>query len=112
MAESLLPVVDTFRLGLGAADQHPEAKVVADGFRMVWSQFGEVLRGMGIEEIVPTGAVFDPTFHECVAHLPHAEVADNHVIDTVRIGYKLGDRLIRPATVVVSRGSVDASSAG
>lgn len=103
-AEDLLPVIDTFKLGMTAANSDPEAKVVAEGLGMVLIQFMEVLKTKGIEEILPNGLEFDPRFHECVSHLPHDEVPENHVIETIRAGYKLKDRLIRAATVVVSSG--------
>ena len=102
--EDLLPVIDNFRLGMLAAKASPEAKVVADGLGMVLTQFLEVLRNKGIEEIPSDGQEFDPQFHECVSHLAHDEVPENHVIETIRIGYKMRDRLIRAATVVVSSG--------
>ena len=102
--EELLPALDNFKLGMKAADAHPEAKVVSDGFKMVLDKFFEVFSSKGIEEIVPTGKEFDPQFEECVSHLPNDEVPENHVIDTIRSGYKIKDRLIRAATVVVSSG--------
>jgi molecular chaperone GrpE len=102
--EDLLPVIDNFKLGMVSANSHPEAKVVADGLGMVLIQFMEVLKTKGVEEILPNGQEFDPQFEECVSHLPHSEVPENHVIETIRAGYKLKDRLIRAATVVVSSG--------
>jgi len=102
--EDLLPVLDNFRLGMQAADSHPEAKVVSDGFKMVLDQFLDVLKSKGIEEIAPNGKEFDPQFEECVSHLPHPEVPENHVIQTIRSGYRINERLIRAATVVVSSG--------
>jgi len=105
--EDLLPVLDNFKLGMKAADSHPEAKVVSDGFQMVLGQFLDVLKDKGIEEIVPDGKEFDPQFEECVSHLPNDEVPENHVIETIRAGYKIKDRLIRAATVVVSSGPAE-----
>ena len=102
--EDLLPVIDNFKLGMSAANASPEAKVVADGLGMVLTQFLEVLKNKGIEEVVPNGQEFDPQVHECVSHLPHNDVAENHVIETIRTGYKMKDRLIRAASVVVSSG--------
>ena len=102
--EDLLPVIDNFKLGMAAANASPEAKVVADGLGMVLTQFLDVLKNKGIEEVVPNGQEFDPQVHECVSHLPHDEVAENYVIETIRTGYKMKDRLIRAATVVVSSG--------
>lgn len=108
--EELLPVLDNFKLGMKAAEAHPDAKVVADGFRMVLEQFFEVFKARGIEEIVPNGQEFDPQFEECVSHLPHDEVPENHVIETIRAGYRIKERLIRAATVVVSSGPADSTS--
>lgn len=105
-AEDLFPVMDNFRLGLAAAESHPEAKPVVDGFRMVFGQIGEVLRNKGVEEIAPAGGEFDPKFHECISHLPHPGIPENHVIQTVRLGYRIDDRLLRAASVVVSSGPV------
>lgn len=104
-AEDLLPIVDNFKLGMTAANAHPEAKVVSDGLGMVLGQFLEVLKSKGIEEISPKGEEFDPQFHECVSHLPHEEIPEDHVIETIRSGYKIKDRLIRAATVLVSSGN-------
>jgi molecular chaperone GrpE len=102
--EALLPVVDNFQLGMQSADNHPEAAGISKGFEMVLEQFMEVLKTNGVEAIIPNGQEFDPQFEECVSHLPHDSVPENHVIETVRAGYKLKDRLIRPANVVVSSG--------
>jgi molecular chaperone GrpE len=110
LMEELLPVVDNFKLGMQAADQHPDAKVVSEGFRMVLVQFQEVLKNQGVEEVVPTGQTFDPQYHECVAHLPHNEVEENQVIETIRTGYRIKEKLIRPATVVVSSGKPQADA--
>lgn len=103
-ADALLPVLDNFKLGMTAAEQHPEASVVAEGFKMVQVQLVSVLKDKGIEEIVPDGEEFDPQFHEGVSHLPHDEVPENCVIETIRSGYRFKDKLIRAATVVVSSG--------
>jgi molecular chaperone GrpE len=102
--EELLPVLDTMKLGLQAAENHPEAKDVAIGFKMVDDQLKKILSEQGLEELVPDGEPFDPNLHECVAHQPSDEVAEDHVIETTRAGYRLNDRLIRAANVTVSSG--------
>jgi len=102
--ESLLPVLDNMKLGLQAAENHPEAKDVTTGFKMVEDQLKKSLSEQGLEELVPDGQAFDPNLHECIAHQPSAEVAEDHVIQTVRAGYRLNDRLIRAANVIVSSG--------
>ena len=102
--ESLLPVLDNMKLGLQAADNHPEAKDVTIGFKMVDDQLKKTLSEQGLEELIPDGADFDPNLHECIAHQPSDDIAEDKVIQTVRAGYRLNDRLIRAANVIVSSG--------
>ncbi len=102
--EDLLPAVDNLRLGLQAADNHPEAAEVAAGFRMVADQLRKTLEAFGLEELDPTGEEFDPNLHDCMSHQPHEEVGEGKVVNTVRPGYKLKKRLLRAASVVVSSG--------
>ncbi len=104
VVESLLPVLDNMKLGLQAAENHPEAKDVTFGFKMVDDQLKKSLSEQGLEELIPDGECFDPNLHECVAHQPSEEVKEDHVIQTVRAGYRLNDRLIRAANVIVSSG--------
>lgn len=106
--ESLLPVLDNMKLGLQAADNHPEAKDVTIGFKMVDDQLKRLLQEQGLEALLPDGEMFDPNVHECIAHQPSAEVAADYIIQTVRAGYRLNDRLIRAANVIVSSGSENA----
>jgi len=105
--EQLLPAVDNLRLGLQAADNHPEAAEVAAGFRMVADQLRKTLESLGLEELDPTGAEFDPNLHDCMSHQPDESVEEGKVVTTVRPGYKLKKRLLRAASVVVSSGKPD-----
>lgn len=102
--ESLVPVLDNMKLGLQAADNHPEAKDVTIGFKMVDDQLKKTLSEQGLEELIPDGDTFDPNLHECIAHQPSDDVEEDKVIQTVRAGYRLNDRLIRAANVIVSSG--------
>lgn len=102
--ESLLPVLDNLKLGLQAAENHPEAKDVTVGFQMVENQLKGILAEQGLEELIPDGEAFDPNLHECIAHQPSAEIAEDKVIQTIRAGYRLNDKLIRAANVIVSSG--------
>lgn len=102
--ESLLPVLDNMKLGLQAAENHPEAKDVTIGFKMVDDQLKRSLSEQGLEELMPNGETFDPNLHECIAHQPSEEVEEDKVIQTVRAGYRLNERLIRAASVIVSSG--------
>ncbi len=110
--EDLLPALDNFQIGLQAADQHPEAKAVADGFRMASQQLRQILEQHGLSAVYPEGELFDPNFHECVAHQAHPKVKEDHVISVLRTGYCFHERLIRPASVIVSSGPAKESAAG
>ena len=102
--ESLLPVLDNMKLGLQAAENHPEAKDVVTGFKMVDDQLKRSLLEQGLEEIVPDGELFDPNLHECISHQVSEEIEEGKIIQTIRAGYRLNDKLIRAANVIVSSG--------
>lgn len=109
IVEELLPVLDNMKLGLQSAQQHPEAKVVADGFEMVNAQLRSTLEGHGLKELNPKGEAFDPNFHDCMSEQTSEDVGADHVLEVIRAGYMLGERLLRPASVIVSSGSAKAS---
>jgi len=105
LLENLLPLVDNFELGLDAARSAPDAAAILQGLDMVSRQFRDFLSSSGLEEVKTEGAEFDPNVMEAVGHEPDAKVPENHVLRQTRRGYKLRDRLLRPASVVVSKGS-------
>jgi molecular chaperone GrpE len=104
IVEDLLPVLDNFKLGLKSAQSHEGGAVFAEGFQMILTQMESALRQNGVEEVNPEGQVFDPNFHEALAHVHHDDIADGHVIEVQRVGYKLHERLLRPAAVIISSG--------
>ena len=106
VVESLLPILDNMKLGLQAAEQHPDAKDVTIGFKMVEEQLKKSLEEQGLKEIIPNGESFDPNLHECVAHQPSDTVDEDKIIETVRAGYQLNERLLRAANVIVSSGAL------
>ena len=105
LLEDLLPILDNFELGLASAKTATDAAGIVMGLEMVRKQLEDFLRNYGIDTIDATGADFDPNVHDAVAQEASAEVAEGKVIRQVRKGFKLKDRLIRPASVVVSKGS-------
>lgn len=108
IAKDLFPVLDNFKLGLEAAEkQHPEAKAILEGFSMIAAQLRNALGQHGISEINPLGEPFNPQEHESLSMMPSAEVPADHVLFVQRTGYKIGDRLLRPASVVISAGKQD-----
>lgn len=104
LLEDLLPVIDNFELGLEAAKSAPGAEVILQGLGMVARQFRDFLSSAGLEEVKTEGATFDPNVMEGVGHEPDQKVPEGRVIRQTRRGYKLRDRLLRPASVIVSKG--------
>ncbi|MBL8892600.1 MAG: nucleotide exchange factor GrpE [Planctomycetaceae bacterium] len=98
----LMEVVDNLHRALGAADQASGASLVT-GVKMVAHQFEDVLKRHGCQRISTVGEVFDPNFHEAVQMVPCDSPAGS-VVQEVRSGYRLHDRLIRPAQVIVAAG--------
>jgi molecular chaperone GrpE len=104
LLESLLPILDNFELGLDAAKNASDAAGIIQGLEMVRKQLEDFLRDHGVEIVNAVGNPFDPNLHEAVAHEPSPDLADGTVVRQLRKGFKLKDRLIRPASVVVSKG--------
>ena len=104
LLESLLPVLDNFDYGMAAAKAESEGSNLYVGLSMVLRQIQDFLKDNGVEEISAVGLPFDPNLHEAVSQQPSNTVAEGTVISQTRRGYKLRDRLLRPASVIVSSG--------
>ena len=99
----LLPVLDSLERALDASEHHQEAKV-AEGVKLVQQQLVDLLRRRGLEEIeAEPGAVFDPHVHEALSHQP-SQHPEGAIAAVWQRGYRLADRVVRPARVVVSSG--------
>jgi molecular chaperone GrpE len=103
LLEKLLPVLDNFEMGMQAAKTATDARAISQGFEMVLAQFQQVLREAGVEAVDAMGHAFDPHRHEALGHHDSEEHPEGHVIMQTRKGYKLRDRLLRPASVFVAR---------
>lgn len=103
LVERLIPLLDNFELGLQAA-RAEGSQAVLIGFEMVAKQFQEFLTSSGVEAVEAEGQPFDPNLHEAVGNEASDTVPEGVVIRQLRKGYKLRDRLIRPANVFVSKG--------
>jgi molecular chaperone GrpE len=100
----LLPVLDNFEMAISAAaNDGAAAKSLQAGVSMIAGQLRNVLAESGLEEIDATGKKFDPNLHEAVSEVATKDVPEGHVAQQIRKGYKLRNRLIRPAGVVVAR---------
>jgi molecular chaperone GrpE len=108
LLEELLPILDNFQLGLQAAQNDAAAKNLLVGLNMVAGQLAAFLRDHGVEEVEAVGKPFDPNLHDAVGQEPSDEVPEGTVISQIRRGFKLRERLLRPATVVVSTGPAPA----
>jgi molecular chaperone GrpE len=103
--ERLIPILDSFELGLNAARTSAENSPIIAGMDMVSKQLQDFLTSNGVEPVNGEGQPFDPNLHEAVAQEESATVPEGIVIRQLRKGYKLRDRLLRPATVMVSKGA-------
>jgi molecular chaperone GrpE len=100
--KALLPVVDDLERALVAAAEHEEAKL-HEGVELVARELHAALKREGLEEIDTTGP-FDPHVHEALLSQP-SEAEEGAVVEVLQKGYRLGDRVLRPARVVVSQGT-------
>ena len=98
--KTLLPVVDSFDLALQSSTEKSELR---SGIELINKQLHDALGKLGLKQIPAKGEPFDPRFHEAIEMVDTDEVEDQHVIDELQRGYKLKDRLLRPAMVRVAR---------
>jgi molecular chaperone GrpE len=98
----LLPVLDNFEMALTAAGGD-NAGSLRTGVNMILSQLKSVLNEAGVEEIDALGQPFNPALHEAVSQQETADAPEGQVVQQLRKGYKLRDRLLRPAAVVVAK---------
>ncbi|MEX0750758.1 MAG: nucleotide exchange factor GrpE [Dehalococcoidia bacterium] len=98
---NLLPLVDDLERALHNVDTHLAGLTWVDGMRLIYRKFQALLEMAGVSEIEADGHTFDPSLHEAVAQVPGEE---GKVVSVAQRGYKLGDRVIRPAMVIVGTG--------
>ncbi|MGE5272235.1 MAG: nucleotide exchange factor GrpE [Verrucomicrobiota bacterium] len=100
LVKDLLPVLDDLERALVAAEEHEEAQL-EDGVRLVHRALADVLARTGLAEIETDGA-FDPHVHEALLTQPADDTEPGSVVQVLQKGYRLGDRVLRPARVVVA----------
>ena len=108
LLQKLVPVLDNFDMALSAAQtgQTEAAQSLQAGINMIYQQLKSALMETGLEEVDAAGKTFDPNLHEAVSQTETAEVPEGQVVQQLRKGYKLRERLLRPATVVVAKAPV------
>ena len=105
LMRELLPALDHYEMGLDKARENEADKAVVEGFELIHGQITGALGKFGLKTIEIAGDPFDPHLHEAITYQPSASVPAEHVIEQTRRGYLLGDKLLRPAQVVVSSGA-------
>ena len=105
LLQKLVPVLDNLDMALAAAQAagSDANQSLQTGVGMVCQQLKATLAEAGLEEVNALGQPFDPNFHEALSQQESADVPEGQVLQQVRKGYKLRDRLLRPASVVVAR---------
>lgn len=104
VVRDLLPVVDNINRAIEAAEKAGEAENLLAGFRLVKQQLHTLLTTHNTEVITPEGEIFDPNFHQAILQQPSADVPAGNVMFVAQPGYKMHDRVVRPAQVIVSAG--------
>jgi molecular chaperone GrpE len=105
LVKELLPVLDDLERALEAASAHEEARL-EEGVRLVERQLRDTLAREGLVEIETDGR-FDPHVHEALLSQP-SDAEEGAIVQVMQKGYRLGDRVLRPARVAVSQGAADA----
>lgn len=105
LIERLIPILDNFEAAMTATSSPQGANIdsLKTGVAMILNQFKGLLADSGLEAIDATGKPFDPNLHEAVSQQPSADAPEGQVLQQLRKGYKLRDKLIRPAMVVVAK---------
>ena len=100
LLKELLPILDDLERALNAAEEHEEAQL-EDGVRLVHRSLASLLERQGVKEIATDGK-FDPHVHEALLAQPAEDKAPGDVVGVIQKGYTIGDRVVRPARVIVA----------
>jgi len=103
VVSAFLPVVDSIERAIHACSAETgEAQSIKEGVELVSKQLKDVLKKLGVEEIISVGAEFNPEYHEAVMHINDDSYGQNVVVEEFQKGYKLKDRVIRHSMVKVA----------
>ncbi len=100
--KKMVEILDNFERGEKALEKVEDCQQVKDSFNLVHKQVIETLQKLGMEEIEAEGKEFDPNFHEAVMQTPTSEHPEHTIINVLQKGYKMGDKVLRPALVNVA----------
>jgi len=105
LIKQFLPVLDDLERAVGSSQQSRNLASLMEGMRMILDQLKAILQKQGLQEIEAKGEEFDPHYHEALMSVDLAEYPDNLVVEEMRKGYKLNDKILRPAMVKVNKRS-------
>ena len=106
LLEKLSEVLDNFERAFAAENKAKDLETFEKGMQMIHDQFAKVLADAGLEQLDPTGEEFDPNCHEALMQQPSEDVPENHVVTVFMKGYKLKNKILKPAKVIVSSGKL------
>ena len=104
LLRDLLPVLDNVQRAIEAAEKTADVDGLRSGFRMTAQQIEKLLADHGCLAIETDGAAFDPTVHDAILQQPVANAVPGTIVGTAIRGYRLHDRVVRPAQVIVAKG--------
>lgn len=106
LLEKLSEVLDNFERAFAAENKAKDLETFEKGMQMIHDQFAKVLTDAGLEQLDPTGEEFDPNCHEALMQQPSEDIPENHVVTVFMKGYKLKNKILKPAKVIVSSGKL------
>ena len=104
LLEKLSEVQDNFERAFATENKAKDLEAFEKGMQMIYNQFAKILTDAGLEQIDPTGAEFDPNCHEALMQQPSETVPEGHVVTVFQKGYKLKNKILKTAKVIVSSG--------
>jgi molecular chaperone GrpE len=102
LLRDLLPVLDNVLRAIEASETTSDVESLRSGFRMTAQQIEKILESHGCSTVATDGTPFDPTVHDAILQQPTAAAAPGTIVGTASRGYKLHDRVVRPAQVIVA----------
>ena len=101
-AQELLAVGDSLEMGLEAASEEPSVEILMAGKKATLKQLKQIMERFSISELNPLGETFDPALHEAMTTQPSEEYQPGQVMAVIQKGYRIHDRLLRPALVIIA----------
>ncbi len=110
---NIIEVRESFERALSMADQNHDFSKFLEGMKLIFDKLDDILSKNGLSVFTQIGDEFSPKFHDAIMKTPHEEVSEDHIVEIYEKGYKLKERVIKHAKVIVSAGkSVETENTG